>query len=172
MTIKYGSLADMYPNIAAEWDNEKNTISPTEVTAHAGKRAFWRCEKGHTWEARIIARTLKGTDCPYCAGQRPIPGETDLMTVRPDIAAEWDYEKNEKSPTEYTSGSGVRVSWCCYKGHKWETRICNRTSNGTGCPYCAGRRPILGETDLMTVRPILQLNGIMTRISRHHTIIL
>ena len=28
-------------------------------------------------------------------------------------------------------------------------------SDGNGCPYCTGRYPIVGETDLATVNPIL-----------------
>ena len=41
----------------------------------------------------------------------------------------------------------------CSKGHKWSTNLGNVTHKYQGCPYCSGRYPIVGETDLWTTRP-------------------
>ena len=49
----------------------------------------------------------------------------------------------------------------CSRGHKWPTKLGNITHNHQGCPYCSGRYPIIGETDLWTTNPdiaILLLN--------------
>ena len=67
---------------------------------------------------------------------------------------EWDYSKNEKEPNEYGRSSGKNVFWICKKGHSWVARIADRV-RGNGCPYCAGKRPIIGVNDLATINPIL-----------------
>lgn len=90
------SLAELRPDIAAEWDHKENApLIPQDVTVGSARKVWWVCDKGHHWEAIIASRTKKnGTGCPYCSGRFPIPGETDLGTLRPEMAAEWDYERN------------------------------------------------------------------------------
>ena len=77
-----------------------------------------------------------------------IPGENDLATLYPEIAKEADGWE----PSQYTPGSGRKMSWVCREGHRWETQICNRTA-GKGCPYCSGKSVIPGENDLATLYP-------------------
>ena len=76
-----------------QWSREKNeSISPRNVTSGSNKKVWWKCEKGHQWEAVISSRT-RGIGCPYCSGRLAIPNETDLATVHPEIAKEWNYKK-------------------------------------------------------------------------------
>lgn len=67
-----------------------------------------------------------------------------LSDAFPDIAAQWHPEKNEgKSPKDFTYGSTFEAWWVCKKGgldHDWQMSINRRTSQGQGCPYCAGKR--------------------------------
>jgi len=96
----------------------------------------------------MISVRRRGSKCPYCTGKIVIPGETDLKTLRPDIAAEWDYEKNTPlTPEQVTSQSTLQVWWLCNNGHSYQAVIYNRY-HGTGCPYDAGHLPIDGETDI------------------------
>ena len=74
---------------------------------------------------------------------RAIPGETDLATLRPDIAAQWDTERNSQPPSMFTQGSNARAWWICEAGHSWDMPIKRRTA-GQGCPVCAGKRVIKG----------------------------
>jgi uncharacterized Zn-finger protein len=53
-----------------------------------------------------------------------------------------------------SSGSHKKVWWICDKGHEWEARIIDR-NHGNGCPYCSGKRAIIGENDLFTTNPSL-----------------
>jgi hypothetical protein len=62
--------------------SQRNRLLPGEAAAGSDKKVIWVCEKGHEWEARISAVALDGCGCPYCAGKRAIPGETDLQTLR------------------------------------------------------------------------------------------
>ena len=146
-------LATVFPDIAEQWDYENNAgKTPQDVCAHTTQYANWICPRGHRWSAMINDRS-KGSGCPFCAGRLPIPGETDLATVFPDIAEQWDYENNEgKTPRDVCAHSNQHANWICPRGHRWSTRI-NDRSKGSGCPFCAGRLPIPGETDLATVFP-------------------
>ena len=163
-------LASQYPEIAEEWDYELNgDLLPSQVFAHSHKKVWWQCKKcGQRWEATIDSR-VNGNGCPYCSGKYPIPGETDLATLRPDLVEEWDYELNgDLAPSMVTAHSNKKVWWQCKKcGQRWEATINDRV-DGHGCPYCAGKRPIPGETDLATLRPDLveewnyELNGDLT----------
>jgi len=83
-----------------------------------------------------------------------IVGVNDLATVNPELAKEWDYEKNEKTPQDYMSGSGVKVWWRCKENHEWKATIVNRVK-GRGCPYCTGNKVKVGYNDLFTTHPQL-----------------
>lgn len=156
-------LATLWPSLVAEWDYEKNDgLEPTQVTPGSCKQVHWICQRcGGRWEAKVYSRTsAEVTGCPYCAGKRPIPGKTDLASQRPGLLEEWDYEHNNgQTPELFVVGSEKPAYWKCLKcGRTWRATIASRTrSNGAGCPYCAGKMPILGETDLASQRPDLRL---------------
>ena len=130
-------MATIKPNIAEEWNYEKNGDStPSDFTVGSSKKVWWKCINGHEWESIIVNRTKHGRGCPFCAGQRAIPGINDLATLRPDIAKEWNYARNgELKPENVMIGSGKKVWWKCTNGHEWETTV-NARSGGRGCPYC------------------------------------
>ena len=147
-------LLSQCPDIAKEWNYEKNyPLTPQNVGKGSGKKVWWKCEKGHEWQTVIATRTA-GSGCPYCSGNLPIVGKTDLLSQYPFVAQEWNYEKNDKLPQEYTSGSSQKVWWKCKQGHEWQAIIRDRT-RGKGCPYCSGNLPIVGKTDLATTNPEL-----------------
>lgn len=69
---------------------------------------------------------------------------------------EWDYEKNTVSPDKVSCGSNKKVWWKCQKcGNSWQAAPYTRTNLGSGCPYCFGRLPIKGKTDLASQKPEL-----------------
>ena len=52
--------------LMAEWNREKNTdVSPTQLTIGSHKKAWWKCQKGHEWQASIYNRN-RGNSCPIC----------------------------------------------------------------------------------------------------------
>ena len=146
------TVAD-YPRLKAEWDYSKNgRRTPDTVPAYSNRKAYWVCDRGHEWEAKISNRA-NGNGCPFCSGRRSIKGETDLATVCSEVAKEWDYSKNGTiTPDTVSAHSGIKAHWVCDRGHEWEAAIYART-NGSGCPFCSGRRPTKGKTDLATVCP-------------------
>ena len=63
-----GSLADNFPEIAAEWHPYKNKeLSPKQVMSGSGKKCWWLCKKcGTEWEAVIMHRVRGKCGCPTC----------------------------------------------------------------------------------------------------------
>ena len=58
--------------LMAEWDWEKNNelgFDPKTLTLGNNKKAWWKCNKGHEWQARIADRN-KGIGCPFCSSER------------------------------------------------------------------------------------------------------
>ncbi len=142
----YNDLTTKYPEIAKEWNEEKNdSLKPTEVTSKSSKKVWWKCVNGHEWQATVASRTGRNTGCPFCSDNRVLSGFNDLATKYPEIAKEWNYEKNKGvDPNQVTYGSGKKVWWKCIRGHEWNTSICKRTLRGDGCPYCSGHRVLSG----------------------------
>ncbi len=132
----YNDLQTVNPALANEWNREKNgNLKPEQFTANNGKKVWWKCSWGHEWQAKISNRN-NGSGCPYCSGRYAIKGETDLQTVNPDLAKEWDYEKNNGlTPMDVTPNSHIRVWWKCSQGHEWQAIVANR-NKGRGCPSC------------------------------------
>ncbi len=139
--VKYikgvNDLASQKPELMKQWDYTKNTIDPLHLLVGSGKKAWWICEYGHSWQAEIYRRSA-GAGCPFCAGQRAIPGKNDLETQYPLLALEWNYEKNEGlTPRDIMGKSGKKVWWKCALGHEWLVSPNSRVSQNTGCSICS-----------------------------------
>lgn len=162
-------LATVNPALAAQWDTEKNgTLKPSDVLAGSQQYVWWRCPNGHTWRARVLSR-IRGSGCPICSGKTAVSGENDLSTLFPDLAAEWNNERNGSlKPDHVTPYSNKKVWWRCGLGHEWQAIIAARAVGNSGCPYCSGRRVLAGFNDLETLYPDISsqwyytLNGNLT----------
>ena len=133
-------LKSINPVLAKEWNYAKNgSISPEDYSANTPKKVWWKCSNGHEWQARISHRH-DGSGCPYCSGRYAVKGESDLQTVNPSLAKEWNYERNNGlTPEDVLPNSNKKVWWKCNEGHEWQATIYNR-SNGRGCPECAKQK--------------------------------
>lgn len=136
----YNDIQTVNPVLCKEWNYEKNNgLTPADVTPGSSKKVWWKCEKGHEWQARVPDRN-RGKDCPYCSGLYAVKGETDLQTLNPNLAEEWNYEKNDGlTPENIMPNSGQKVWWKCNKGHEWKATVSNRNI-GRGCPVCSSER--------------------------------
>lgn len=125
--------------LLSEWHPTKNfPLTPNMITYGSTKRLWWVCGNGHEWQATANNRST-GYGCPFCSGRKPISGVTDLKTVRPDLALEWNYERNlPLTVNEVSVGSKKQVWWRCKNGHEWKAAVYSR-NEGNGCPICAKR---------------------------------
>lgn len=150
----YNDLASQHPALLAEWDYEMNNIQPDEIVSGASKKRHWKCAEGHTWQDSPSHRVLNNRGCPYCSGQRVLPGYNDLASNYPEIAAEWHPTLNEGlSPRDLAQGSNKRVWWQCTKNpdHAWQATPVDRRR--FGCGVCTGKVIVAGDNDLLTRYP-------------------
>lgn len=57
------------------------------------------------------------------------------------LLVQWDKEKNGSlTPRDVPFGSHKKVWWRCEFGHQWEAVVYTRTGQGSGCPYCKGKK--------------------------------
>ncbi|PDZ94945.1 hypothetical protein CON36_31100 [Bacillus cereus] len=141
MTLKNSFLLK-YPELKEQWCFDKNQdVNPYEIPSSSDKRAYLVCEKGHVWDATIGNRAIRGQGCPYCAGRR-VSKDNCLATMNPELAKEWNYEKNkELTPELVTAVTGKKVWWKCSYNHEWEASIRNR-NKGAGCHYCTKQKTL------------------------------
>lgn len=151
------TLAECFPEVAAQWHPTKNgNLTPQDVAPFSNKRAWWLCPHGHEWSAIINSRS-QGSRCPYCAGKRVIPGQTDLASLDPSLAAQWHPTRNgDLKPTDVSLHSNKLIYWLCptNPSHVWRTSV-NHRSSGTGCPFCNRHDLIVGVNDVATTHPSL-----------------
>lgn len=166
----FNDLASHNPDIAAQWHPSKNgSLTPEQVTYGSTKRVWWLCPRGHEWKTIITARTYMGSGCPVCSNRVIQAGYNDLQTLYPALAAEWDTEKNAPlTPDQVGAGAEKKVWWRCPLGHSYQMSPWDRTSRNCDCPYCTGRKVLVGFNDLGSKRPEIaaqwhpSLNGPMT----------
>ena len=147
-------LATLYPDLARQWHPVRNgDLRPDQVLPGSHRSVWWRCERGHEWQAKIKSRTA-GSGCPICANREVYLGCNDLATQFPELARQWHPTKNGAlRPDQVVSGSSRKVWWVCAHGHEWKAAIASRALSGNSCPVCAGRKVAAGENDLASHFP-------------------
>lgn len=71
-----------------------------------------------------------------------LPNGKKYVSDIPELVAEWHPTKNKGVlPEDCPHKSGLDVWWICSKGHEWAAKVSNRVNRGSGCPYCANKRP-------------------------------
>lgn len=138
---KENSLASKFPDIASEWDYEKNvSLTPDMVTSSSDKKVWWIGKCGHSWQTVVHARTRSKSGCPYCNSNRLLVGFNDLETINPGVLELWDYELNTVSPQEVNANSVTKVWWSCSKcGYTYERAICRQIQLNE-CLGCARKK--------------------------------
>ena len=149
---KENNLFDVSSHLLDEWDNEKNgQLLPTQITTGSDKKVWWRCRKGHSYISSVSSR-IRGRGCPVCAGKIVLKGYNDFSSKCPELALEWDYQKNKLLPDAVPFGSDRKFWWKCAHGHSYETSINNRRA-GQACPYCSGKKVLSKFNDITTTHP-------------------
>lgn len=114
-----------------------DNINPKDFSYASQKKVLWKCQKcSNTYEASIHNRTNRNSGCPYCANLKIKEGFNDLATKNPQLAKEWNYEKNGNlTPNQIVEFSTKKVWWKCNKcGGEWEATPNQRHKRN--CPYC------------------------------------
>lgn len=104
---------------------------PAKIKCGSQKRVHWicyDCPKGqvHRWTADPNARFHINTGCPHCGNNKACKSNS-LQTRCPEIAAEWDYSKNAKTPNDFLAYSKDVVWWTSPQRPTWQQSIKTRT---------------------------------------------
>lgn len=154
----FNDMATTHPDLAAEWHPTKNAeLTPAQVFASTGRNLWWRCsaDYSHEWQAKGGNR-VTGSGCPVCSNRVALRGQNDLETTAPNLASQWDHERNGSlKPSDLVAGSHKSVWWLCDVNprHSWQATVGHRTR--TGCPICSNRKVLTGENDLESTNPAL-----------------
>lgn len=154
--IEKNNLLEKCPEIECIWDYNKNhPLRPEHFKQFSNHKAWFICKEEHSTLAQIGSKA-QGHGCIACSGQ-VATDEYNLELLFPDILTEWSYDLNENTPNAYLPYSNEVVFWNCPKCKStYDKRIIERTKNGEGCPYCAGKR--VNETNcLSTTHPQLAM---------------
>lgn len=156
VAVGFNDLGTQRPDIARMWHPTMNgSLTPYDITIGAEKLIWWQCPDydNHIWEGKPWSLTnpkrksmLSG--CPYCSKHR-VSDENSLLLNRSDVLVKWDYNKNSKSPGEYSVYSNKKVWWVCEDGHSWKATIISATYSNAGCPTCwRNKKMSRGEREL------------------------
>lgn len=145
-----------HPQLVSEW-SESNESSPHNFVSGSNTSVEWKCSNGHVWMAPIASRS-KGAGCRKCFFQKA--KEDDLWNNRrtkflKDERPELFYEVLDKKKNDSISfSSHKKIDWKCHLGHVYELAP-NVRVGGRGCPYCAGRKVLVGFNDIASKLPDL-----------------
>ena len=138
-------------------DGEKNILEGIDISdlfVNSDKRINWKCENGHSFKESVKTVHGRKNKCPYCVGRKVWSGENDLQTLYPELAREFDVEKNGIKPDLISPKDTKSYWWTCANNHpSFFQRVDYRVQRKSKCPYCTGRKVIAGETDLETLFP-------------------
>ena len=155
ITVGVNDLATLFPDYAFEWHPTKNgNLRPNQFSAGSSKRVWWLGMCGHEWDVRIGDRVKYSTGCPFCKGNlRVMPGINDFGTLQPALSSEWHPSKNgDLVPSDIREFSMKKIWWSGSCGHEWVDTAAHRSS-GRNCPYCSGKKLLIGFNDIQTTDP-------------------
>lgn len=165
------SLATKHPELVSLIDMGKNQVDPFKISPNSHKKLWWKCEQGHSYEQIIGNKTRQNDGCPYCSGRYASDGN-NLAEAHPELAKEFNADRNGFTAYDITPGSKKMVWWKCTREHEWKISPSgrNRTSGSkrktnqvfrigkgkdSGCPFCAGVKVLVGFNDLATTNPTI-----------------
>lgn len=124
------SLSETHPHLVGEWDFDKNSVRPEDVTRGSNKKIWWVCKKcGENWSAPINnrARRKGPSGCPECAGLLKVGlYESKKIFEGAGFSLISDLYVNSKHKMKYV------CERCGFRG----TKSVNEITNGYGCPRC------------------------------------
>lgn len=66
LRLEFSNIEALSLKLADEWDYDKNTITPDDVSKNCDCRVWWKCLKGHSFLKSVYSRAIKDRGCPIC----------------------------------------------------------------------------------------------------------
>ena len=158
----FNDLQTLNPELAAQWDFERNDVTPDQVAPFSNKKFWWVCDKtGRSWKSSPASKSRNPIpSSPFCnrlKGTRIVKPGFDLATTHPEVASQWHPTMNgDLTPDMVTYGSHEKVWWLCPEsGMAWNAEIKSKVTQGYGSPYISRKRVAPGYNDVATTHPDL-----------------
>lgn len=76
-----------YPELLKEWDYDKNTIEPIEVSFGSNKKRWWKCPNGHDSYQQSMYNRRHGAGCQICNTilQTSFPEQAILFYIKKEF---------------------------------------------------------------------------------------
>lgn len=147
------SFAALYPQLLNTFSKD-NPFNPDLVFPSFKKRTIWEChEYGLQWAAPLNDVVEGRRECPYCSGEKAVPGKTSLKALYPELAKEY-YDGNPISSDHVLPSYGEYVFWKCQEyGELYRARVREKVDGSATCPYCSGRKAVPGVNSLEALYP-------------------
>jgi hypothetical protein len=153
------SIATADEKISKEYDKDKNEKQANQVYRNSKTKVWWKCIKGHSWNAAPVQRTI-GQNCPYCSGQKVAP-ENSIAGKFPHLIGLLDENKTGNTAWKIGAGSPLRAWWKCPTGkidHEHSAVIRQKVKTlaetNYGCPYCSNYK-VNGTNNMAFTNPKL-----------------
>ena len=148
--IGENDLASQYPDLAKEYNVEKNGALPQDVSiASSSNETWWKCSEGHEFQRSVYNRIHRFSECPVCNRTVVVKGVNDLLHTYPMITGVWDYELNERNPDDISDKNTGSYHFTCQKGHRYYSLLNTIKSNRFECLVCNNKIIQVGVNSLV-----------------------
>lgn len=121
----------MHPELAKQWDYQRNgELLPDIISPSYSGKVWWVCpnNENHHWKSSVAYRIKHNSQCPHC--RHTLNEGGTIASLFPDLAKEWDTEKNGKlTPNDVSITSSKTVWWKCEHGVEWKQSVIVRQQN-------------------------------------------
>ena len=157
------NLVKQMPEILEWWNYEKNAPNrPEDYTLYGAASVYLNCPDCGAEFYRRLGDSFyfeegvpKLLECPICADIKVQAGINDLQTTHPELAKEYS-PNNERDVRKIRKGHIYPVKWICPTcAGEYRYLVSEREVGDDVCPYCAGRKVLVGFNDLQTTHPEL-----------------
>lgn len=128
----FNDLVTLFPQLALEWHDVKNTKNITEISPFGIHKIWWKCDKGHEWVCRLSDRTSrKATGCPTCsAGSNQSSDEKEIseyicgLLGEAEVETQVRYVLSKRELDIYLPNHQVAIE---YNGIYWHSEAARKT---------------------------------------------
>lgn len=131
LSEKY-NFAVLHPDIAAEWDYDKNPDTPFDVFPYTHESRFWICKKCGNRYPAVISHRSNGTGCSLCGREKNRQSVMKSVSqINPTTNKVIAVYESAREAEKQTGVSHKKISVCCHGkaktagGFKWEFNITN-----------------------------------------------
>ncbi|MDG1728116.1 MAG: zinc-ribbon domain-containing protein [Emcibacteraceae bacterium] len=92
------NLEAFYPEVAKEFDLTRNfPVKPHEIRPYSGRKFWWICPHGHSYQKRVDSRTHQNIGCPVCRRIRSESKQVSAFLTNMDHAPRSNVENHYPS---------------------------------------------------------------------------